>query len=70
MDDDSICRISHNNKKKEEQSQPQQNLGSNLSENYDINKPAEISDYIQKRFLPLLHWFKNRTRANVRRLQF
>jgi hypothetical protein len=53
----------------QEQSQPQQNLGSNLSENYDIDKPAEISDYIQKRFLPVFHWFKSRTRANVRRLQ-
>jgi Protein of unknown function (DUF4231) len=53
----------------QEQSQPQQNLGSNFSENYDIDKPAEISDYIQKRFLPVFHWFKNRTRANVRRLQ-
>ena len=53
----------------QEQSQPQQNLGSNFSENYDINKPAEISDYIQKRFLPVFHWFKNRTRATVRRLQ-
>ncbi|MGC2685319.1 MAG: DUF4231 domain-containing protein, partial [Candidatus Nitrosopolaris sp.] len=50
----------------QEQSQPQQNLD---SEKYDINKPAEISDYIQKRFLPVFHWFKNRTRANVRRLQ-
>jgi hypothetical protein len=51
------------------QPQPKQNLDHKFS-NYDINKPAEISDYIQKRFLPLLHWFKNRTRANVRRLQF
>jgi hypothetical protein len=53
----------------QEQSQPEQNLGSNFSENYDIDKPAEISDYIQKRFLPVFHWFKNRTRTTVRRLQ-
>ncbi|MGB6528053.1 MAG: DUF4231 domain-containing protein [Candidatus Nitrosopolaris sp.] len=52
-----------------QQSQPQQNLGSNFSENYDIDKPAEISDYIQKRFLPVFHWFKSRTRTTVRRLQ-
>jgi hypothetical protein len=54
---------------RQEQSQPQQNLSSNLSENYDINKPAEISDYIQKRYLPVFHWFQSRTRATVRRLQ-
>jgi hypothetical protein len=52
-----------------EQSQAQQNLSSNFSENYDINKPAEISDYIQKRFQPVFHWLKYRTRANVRRLE-
>ena len=45
-------------------SQPKQNLDHNL-ENYDINKPAEISDYIQKRFLPIFDWFKSKTRANV-----
>jgi hypothetical protein len=53
----------------QEQSQPQQILESNFPENYDINKPVEISDYIQKRFLPVYHWFKNRTQVTVRRLQ-
>jgi len=48
----------------------QQNLDPNFSsEIYEINKPVEISDYIQKRFLPVFHWFKNRTGANARRLQ-
>ena len=53
----------------QEQPLPQQNLDTNFSKNYDINKPAEISDYIQKRFLPVFHWFKNRTRASVRRFR-
>ncbi|MGC2574681.1 MAG: DUF4231 domain-containing protein [Candidatus Nitrosopolaris sp.] len=53
---------------RQEQSQSQQNLGSNFSENYDIDKAAEISDYIQKRFLPVFHYFKNRTHVTVRRL--
>jgi Protein of unknown function (DUF4231) len=49
----------------------QQNPNPNLSsENYDINKPAEISDYIQKRFLPVFRWYKNRTSANARRFRF
>ncbi|MDQ6863441.1 MAG: DUF4231 domain-containing protein [Thermoproteota archaeon] len=49
----------------------QQNPNSNLSsEYYDINKPAEISDYIQKRFLPVFRWYKNRTSANARRFRF
>jgi hypothetical protein len=47
------------------QPQPKQNLDHKFS-NYDINKPAEISDYIQKRFLPIFDWFKSKTRANVR----
>lgn len=49
----------------------QQNPNPNLSsENYDINKPSEISDYIQKRFLPILRWYKNRTSVNARRFRF
>ena len=36
---------------------------------YDFNKPIEISDYIQKRFLPVSHWFKNRTRTNMHRFR-
>ncbi|PWU81422.1 MAG: hypothetical protein DLM72_07045 [Candidatus Nitrosopolaris wilkensis] len=48
----------------------QQNPNPNLSsENYDINKPAEISDYIQKRYLPVFHWFKHRASANARRFR-
>lgn len=39
------------------------------SAHYDFNKPIEISDYIQKRFLPVSHWFKNRTRTNMRRFR-
>ncbi|MGB6591315.1 MAG: DUF4231 domain-containing protein [Candidatus Nitrosopolaris sp.] len=51
------------------QPQPKQNLDDNFSENYDINKPAEISDYIQKRFLPIFYWFKSKTRSNLRRFK-
>jgi Protein of unknown function (DUF4231) len=48
----------------------QQNLNPNFSsETYEINKPVEISDYIQKRFLPVFHWFKNRTSANMRKFR-
>ena len=39
------------------------------SAHYDFNKPIEISDYIQKRFLPVSRWFKNRTRTNMRRFR-
>src|SRR3989442_11839097 len=47
-----------------------QNLNPNFSsEIYEINKPAEISDYIQQRFLPVFHWFKNRTSVNMRKFR-
>jgi Protein of unknown function (DUF4231) len=36
---------------------------------YDINKPIEISDYIQKRFKPIFHWFKSRAYANAHRFR-
>ena len=36
---------------------------------YDINKTPEISDYIQKRFLPVFHSYKTKTKINARRFQ-
>lgn len=70
MKRDIIRRYLRNWRQKQGQGQHQQNLDPNFSsENYDINKPAEISDYIQKRFLPVFHWFENLTSANARRFR-
>ena len=36
---------------------------------YDVNKTPEISDYIQKRFLPRFYSYKTKTKTNARRFQ-
>ena len=36
---------------------------------YDVNKTPEISDYIQKRFLPRFHSYKTKTKINAQRFQ-
>jgi Protein of unknown function (DUF4231) len=33
---------------------------------YDVAKTPEISDYLEKRFIPMFQWYKNKTKLNMR----
>ena len=33
---------------------------------YDVAKTPEISDYLEKRFIPIFQWYKNKTKLNMR----
>jgi ABC-type multidrug transport system fused ATPase/permease subunit len=33
---------------------------------YDVAKIPEISDYLEKRFIPMFQWYKNKTKLNMR----
>lgn len=56
----------------QQQGQPQnkEEFNSTAVESYyDTNKTPEISDYIQKRFLPVFHSYKTKTKINAQRFQ-
>jgi hypothetical protein len=33
---------------------------------YDVAKTPEISDYLEKRFIPMFQWYKSKTKLNMR----
>src|ERR671931_905558 len=33
---------------------------------YDVAKIPEITDYLEKRFIPMFQWYKNKTKVNMR----